>query len=161
MIEMIEKIKQAFCENKHPADNTITIYNKSSHNFDRTYQILKNKTWQDCPVEDLMRCDTPVEDLTPEAFHYFMPAFLIESLKVDSKTSICDVIEFWFSPSMAQRDGEFSFDCRDEFYRRMLLFNSHQKEVIIEVLEYHVSQGWSESNDIEEAVIFLTKTDIR
>lgn len=152
---LLERIRAAFSENRYPGDDKLTVYNVGGRPYDETFQLLRGRQWQDMPVADFMRGDTPIPDLTAEAFHYYMPALLIGALanEPDAAWSLA----FYLTPSnfeqLANAHGDASF--RERFWESMACFDSEQREVISEVLREFVRREWLEEDEVTEAVQFF------
>jgi hypothetical protein len=135
----------------------LTVYDPGGRKFDETFQLLKGKTWRELDVPKLMSGDTPIPDLTPEAFHYYMPALLIGALKEWPELS--NALTFYFCPSSheelaRQYEGD---EChyRDWFQKRATLFSSAQRAIIADVLREFVRVGWLDRASIRDAILFL------
>ena len=81
MDNLLQAIALEFQGVQYPGDDNLTVYDSAGREFDETWQLLRGKAWQDFPVEAFMRGDTPIPDLSPAAFHYYMPALLTAALK--------------------------------------------------------------------------------
>jgi hypothetical protein len=75
-----DDIMAAFADTPYPGDDRLTVYNPSGRDYDETFQLLRGRSWRDMPVVEFICGDTPIPDLTPEAFHYYTPALLLASL---------------------------------------------------------------------------------
>jgi len=151
-----DEIAAAFAGVSYPGDDRLTVYDAAGREYDETYQLLRNKLWPDFPVVDFMNCDTPIPDLSPEAFHYYMPALLIASLDDEFDVDVSGSLTFYLSPASAkQTNGEFPYDDTATYNHRMSLFTEAQRAVMIRVLEEFVARGWNTENDIRETVEVL------
>jgi hypothetical protein len=146
-----EVVRQAFADNEYPGDARITIYDEAGRQYDETYQLLRGKSWEAMPVATFLRGDTPIPDLTPEAFHYYMPALLLASLAGDAE--VADSLAFYLSPAAArQTEGEFPYDDTENYNRRLSLFTKVQREAIERVVMEFVARGWVREKDIAETI---------
>jgi hypothetical protein len=159
---LTEAIAHVFSDNHYPGDDRLTVYDVAGREFDETFQLLRGKTWQECPVAEFIRGDTPIPDLTPEAFHYFMPALLIASLEAsDIGGDVCGTLTFYLSPGSARcTEGEFQYDHTEDYLRRMRLFSKEQREVIIQVINEYVARGWEEIESAQPTIEFLCNNEI-
>ncbi len=134
-----ERIKTAFAEVLYPGDNNITRCPYRCRPCQEIADYFKGKTWEGHGVEDLRDHHTALSLLTPEAFHYFLPAFMLASLESYDKTDILpDSIRFHF---------EFNLDHRDHFLVRLTKFSEEQRKVITEFLRYMETKGAGSSED--------------
>lgn len=149
-----DAIVSAFADNSYPGDDRLTTFNPAESDFDETYQVLRGKTWREMPVVEFIQGDTPIPDLTPEAFHYYMPALLLTSLdeSVRLNSDIAQSLSFHLSPSSARQTGQFAYDITDDYNRFMALFTNDQRAVLIRVLEEYVVRDWEFQEDIDETV---------
>jgi hypothetical protein len=147
-------IVDAFADTVYPGDDRLTVHNASGRAFDETFQLLRGKSWQECPVVEFMQGDTPIPDLTPEAFQYYMPALLLASL--DNGDIACS-LAFYLSPTSARNTTcEFPYDDTENYHRRMMLFTERQRTAIIRVLDEHVARGWEERCDVADTIRLLS-----
>jgi len=148
---LINDIRAIFADSVYPGDENITESDPAGREFDETWQLLRGKTWQNLPVGEFLSGDTPIPDLTPKAFHYFLPGLLISSLNVCEETAVevADALEFYLSPDSAHADGEFAFDDTDRFSRKMSLLTDRQRAVIVRVFEEYVHRGWTTHEKLE------------
>jgi hypothetical protein len=159
-----EAIVHAFSNNVYPGDDRLTVYDPAGRECDETFQLLRGKTWQECPVAEFLRGDTPIPDLTPEAFCYYMPAMLIASIgDSDVAGDVCGSVCFFLSPSSARcTEGELylQYDHTEEYMRRMGMFTKHQRNVMIRVLEEYVARGWESTDSAAQTIAFLRSLDV-
>jgi hypothetical protein len=155
--DLREAIGAAFASVGYPGDDHLTVYLATGREYDETFKLLRGKSWREFPV-DFIWGDTPIPDLAPQAFHYYMPALLLASLDVDHETAgnYASSLLFFLSPSNARlTTGEFQYDHTENFQQRMAQFNRDQRNVMIRVLEEYVALGWATPEEIFEAVALL------
>ena len=154
-------IADTFSDNAYPGDEHLTVGNAGGREYDTTFQLLRGKKWQECPVAEFIDGDTPIPDLTPEAFHYFMPALLIASIDgSDVDSDVAHSLAFYLSPRSARcPDGEFPYDDTEGYLRRMRLFTTGQREAIIQVLDEYVARGWEEREAAQPTIEFLRRKE--
>ncbi len=152
------EIEAAFSGVSYPGNDRLTVYDKSGREYDDTYQLLRGRTWQDLSVVEFMRGDTPIPDLSPEAFHYYMPALLLASLDESVAADVSDSLAFFLSPSSAkQTDGDFPYDDTENYNRRMAMFTEDQRNVIIRVLREYVDREWEDDATVQPTIEFLQR----
>ena len=82
-----ETIKAAFAGVPYPGDNNITRCPYHCKPCQEISDYFKQKGWEGHSVEDLRDHHTALSLFTPEAFHYFLPAFMLASLESYAFTS--------------------------------------------------------------------------
>ena len=98
------------------------------------------------PLEELRTQHVALTLFTPEAFQYFLPAFMLVSLdKYEKGDLIPDAIRFYF---------EYSQEARGHFAVRMSKFSPAQRKVIIDYLIHMERKGAGSS---EHAIGMLTE----
>ncbi len=154
-----DAIVSAFAGNSYPGDDQLTVCDLAGRDYDETFQLLRGKSWREMPVVEFMfgEGDTAIPELTPEAFHYFMPALLLTSLDegVQWNSDIAHSLSFYLSPSSARHTGEFAYDNTEEYNRLMSLFTNDQRAVLIRVLEEYVAREWEFADNIQATVELL------
>ena len=161
MSELTDAIAVAFADNVYPGDARLTAYDQSPLQYDETRRLLIGRSWQNFPAAEFIGGDTPFPDLSPEAFHYYMPALLLASLDpaLDVNSDIAHSVVFNLSPSSAFAEGEFGYDDREGYRQRMALFTTEQRRVMVETLRMYVRLDFEMDEWIREAVDFLTGPD--
>jgi hypothetical protein len=152
-----DEVHSAFADVKYPGDENLTIYSEAGRDDDATFQLLRGRSWENCPVAEFMSGDTPIPDLTAEAYHYYLPALLLASISDDDVLVNLTVgsLQFSLDPSNAKSEGEFAYDDTERFNRRINLLTPRQREVVIRVLREHVSRGYSEENSVKNIILRL------
>lgn len=134
-----ETIKAAFADVSYPGDNNITRCPYHCRPCQEITDYFKGKTWEGHAVEDLRDHHSALSLFTPEAFHYFLPAFMLASVESYDKLDILpDSIRFHF---------EFDLDHREHFSIRATQFSDEQRKVIIEFLRHMEAKGAGSSED--------------
>jgi len=157
--ELEAEIAAAFANVAYPGDDHLTVYAAEGRDYDETFKLLRGKTWRDLPVAEFILGDTPIPDLSPEAFHYYMPALLLASIDEshDRSSDVASALAFYLSPSNArQTEGEFPYDVSETYNCRMALFTKEQRAVIIRVLQEYRRRGWESPEEIAGAVEHLS-----
>lgn len=134
-----ETIKEAFADVPYPGDNNITRCPYHCKPCEEIAEYFKGKGWEGHSVEDLRDHHTALSLFTPEAFHYFLPAFMLASIESYDKMDILpDSIRFHF---------DFNLEHRDYFIVRLSKFSAEQRHAIVEFLRYMETQGAGSSED--------------
>ncbi|MFO0902188.1 MAG: DUF6714 family protein [Pirellulales bacterium] len=147
MDELGKRIIAAFSAVKYPGDDKLTVYSRAGRAHDEVWAILKGKEWTQCPVTVLMRCDTPLADLTPAAFCYYMPAFLLACLDNGESGDIAHSLVYYLSAA--------SYSDRAIFCLRLSEFNQQQRDVMREVLYELIRRGVESEDDAHGALAAL------
>jgi hypothetical protein len=91
-------IEQAFATVPYPGDNNIAYYQDyyPSDDWDCA-EVFRGKHWREILPERLREC--PTSCLTLEAFHFYLPAYLLGKLKHSKKTDFAgDAIIYSLEP---------------------------------------------------------------
>lgn len=149
-------IDRAFAGTVYPGDDCLTVYDKEGREYDDTWQLLHAKNWRDMPVYDFIMGDTPVPDLTPQAFHYYLPALLKRSLSEDQSVASDHVflsLTFCLDSKNAYSDHpEFGYDVRDEYQQFRALLTAEQIEAILGAIEKWRSLEWLDEDEYKSLV---------
>jgi hypothetical protein len=141
-------IEEAFASVPYPGDNNITRCPYNCTECRRIADFFKGKEWNNQSLEDLRVNHVALSLFTPEAFHYFLPAFMLVSMDHYEKGDIIpDSIRFHF---------EYSQEMRGHFAVRMSKFSAAQRQVIIDYLIYMERKGAGSS---EHAIGMLSEED--
>lgn len=142
---LVDAIRSVFADNAYPGDDRITLFNAEGRDYDETFKLLRGRSWQVMPVAQFIQGDTPIPDLTPEAFRYYMPALLLAAIddQFYLNTDVASSITFFLSPQGARcTEGEFPYDDVDNYNRRLSLFTEPERDVIVRVLQELRSRDW-------------------
>ncbi len=143
-----ESIQTAFSEVPYPGDNNIIHCSYNCRPCQEIIDYFKGKTQSGHSVEDLRDHHTALSLFTPEAFQFFLPAYMLASLEsYDAIHLLPDSIRFHF---------DFNLEHRDHFRIRLEHFSPSQREVIIEFFRFMESKGAGSS----EAAIGLIQEDV-
>lgn len=121
-IELAQRIKDAFSRVTYPGDENIgDLYLKD---------FIGQKQWNQVPIEILLRNETGIILFSPEAFHFFLPAFL-SALLVDPKAErmIDSVISSLTPSSSPDRKALVEYAIK--------LFSNVEKSAVLEFLQRH------------------------
>ena len=67
------EIPSTVADTSYPSDDLLTVCDPSVRDYDGIFQLLRGRSWCEMPAVEFIRGDTPIPDLTPEAFHYGDP----------------------------------------------------------------------------------------
>jgi hypothetical protein len=77
--ELAQEIEHAFATSQYPGDDRL-VENPSYWEAPDVVASFKGKNWQEIPVEVLFTHRLSLPLFTPEAFRYYLPAYLIASV---------------------------------------------------------------------------------
>lgn len=141
-----EKIAAAFADVAQPGDDAITHCPYQCFECTAVAGFFKGKAWKDISVNDARHYHGALNVFTPEAFHYFVPAFMLASLAAYDKHDII--------PDSIRYHLEFALEHKDYFNIRMSRLSAAQKKVLTEFLRDMESRGAGSS---EDAIGFLNE----
>lgn len=129
-------IDRAFADTVYPGDDDLTVYKKEGREYDETWKLLRGKDWRVMPVYDFITGDTPIPDLTPQAFHYYLPALLKASLSNDLRDWVLDAITFYLNPKSWFSDHpQYGYDSRQMFESFLSSLTKLQAGAVLAVVE--------------------------
>ena len=139
-------IEEAFTGVAYPGDNNITRCPYNCSECRRVAEYFKGKTLTGYTAEELRGYHVALTLFTPEAFHYFLPAFMLVSLGSYEKGDVLpDAIRFHF---------EYSQEIQGHFPVRMSKLSPAQRKAIIDYLVFMESKGAGSS---EHAIGMLSE----
>jgi hypothetical protein len=139
-------IEQAFTGVPQPADDNITRCPYNCAECRRIAELFKGKTSGGFSVEELRTVHVALSLFTPEAFHYYLPAFMLASVDSYEKGDVIpDAIRFHF---------EYSHEAQGHFPLRMSKLSPVQRKAIIEYLVFMEGKGAGSS---EHAIGMLSE----
>jgi hypothetical protein len=131
--ELVKKIKSAFATMPPPNEDNIVIVPNNYESF-MVANLLKGKHWQDLSEATIYEIRLNLPRLTPEAFRFYLPAYLIWSLKGENGGEILEYVVFNLNP---QEDNAK----KKEFIDKVKYFTSQQKEAIKAYVKYYFEMG--------------------
>lgn len=134
-----EKILAAFEGVPHPGDDNIASVDTRHPEYRRYALHFKGRQWTQVDLVEAREMHGALNAFTPEAFHYFLPAFMLASLE---SYDIYDLI-----PESIRVDLEYVGAHRKHFPVRMAQFSKEQKRVITEFLREMERRGAGSSED--------------
>jgi hypothetical protein len=141
-----QTIEEAFASVVYPGDNNITHCPYNCTECQRVAAYFKGKLWTGHSTEELRTQHVALTLFTPEAFQYFLPAFMLVSLDSYEKGDVIpDAIRFHF---------EYSQEAQGHFAVRMSKFSPAQRKAIIDYLIHMERKGAGSS---EHAIGMLSE----
>ena len=141
-----QRIEEAFANVPYPGDEHITHCPYRCSECTRVAAFFKGRTMTDLTLEELRVQHVALSLFTPEAFHYFLPAFMRVSMdRYEKGDLIPDGIRFHF---------EYNAEIQGHFVVRMSKFTPAQRKTIIDYLIQMESKGAGSS---EHAIGMLSE----
>jgi len=122
--ELKTLIKKAFKDTPYPVGKLTDTYDDEG-----VSEFFAGKQWENLNAPDLRKHDVALSFFEPEAFRYFLPAFMLAELS-DPETAdvIGESIVFHFS-----KPKEFWIE---SYEKRISLFTRNEKEAIVRFIDY-------------------------
>jgi len=137
--ELIYAVKEAFQKTTYPGDNNLV---EDSFYLDviRTGTVLKGIMWETMPFNIIMEVRHKVFFLTPQAFCYYLPAFLLAILEGSKVDSLTGTLVFELGPELGSHYHQ------DRLVHIGECLSTQQKFVLIDFLEF-LEKDYLESHD--------------
>ncbi len=164
--ELIETIKEAFKDEKHPGEFNLVYDNSGKHiECIEVRELFKDKTWDSLPDNFMFEEHTALSSFSKEAFKYYLPAFMLFSIRSYEEADVIpdnlvydltlpteadtiklanDIKRYKLDKKMSEIDFneilQNSISNMDKsinnFIQRVKLFTDVQSEAILAFLEY-------------------------
>ena len=123
---LIQEIEQAFADASYPKGSNLVEDDSLWGSF-KLQQDFHGKLWNDVSLELLLKYSVSLSRFTPQAFCYFLPAYILAALlyPIESDT-IGENIIF----NLAPPDNTASAETQKNFLQRMECFSIPQKTAI-------------------------------
>jgi len=134
-----ESIESVFADVPYPGDGNIT---RCTHDdcleCDEIAAYFRGTTWRDHTLEQLWEHHSAITMFTPEALHYFLPAFMLQSLgRWEDADMIPHFIAGQFLPAKPDADAGMQQYCT----ARWSIFSQQQREAIAAFLREYSASG--------------------
>lgn len=131
--QLVQQIEDAFSDVEYPGDERIVI---TTEYFDNLKVLLdfKGKHWKEITTEMILQHRFDLSRFTPEAFRFYLPAYLISSLIAEDRGEI--IIHVVWNLDPQEEQGNF----RDEFLARVEGLSSKQKTAIKAFINFFVER---------------------
>jgi len=128
--DLADQIEKAFGPEQYPGDNRLA--KGSSMEATEVSTFLRGRRWQDLSVEELTRNHESLFFMTADAVRYYIPAFLIASVRhYDDSDQIPSTLVFFLNPC-AMNDPHY----QSRFRERFGLLNDSERNAIKAFLEH-------------------------
>lgn len=136
---LIQEIQQAFSDVMYPGDDKLVI-NPNHYEADDVERDFKGKHWKAITLKVLYEHRLSLVLFTPEAFRFYLPAFIIVPLSadIDSKYLPGEILEFAFYALIPL--NEFGAD-KDMFLDRLKGLTSQQRSAIAKFVMYFLDSN--------------------
>jgi hypothetical protein len=121
--EVIRLIEDAWREVPYPGDDKIVP--PDSHEFDDIENYFRGTTWRDHSPVDLRCHSAAFSFFTPEAFHYWLPAYMIAEITCPEEA---DVIGEYIAWALSDHRGGKAWP----------LFSRDQREAVAAYLRFQI-----------------------
>jgi hypothetical protein len=105
-VKLQREIEHAFASVKYPGDDQL-VYNSSGQHLEckEVAEAFRGKHWKALSLETLSHHSSGLFFLTPEAYRFYLPAYLISgSLHYDEAEGVADSVVFSLIPPSAAKD---------------------------------------------------------
>jgi hypothetical protein len=140
---IIESIESAFADVPYPGDDRIAEH-KDCPECDDIRAHFRGSTWRGHTVNELQQYQSALSLFTPEALHYFLPAFMVVSLGAWDEA---DNIPFSIMCIFLSREAESDENQRQYRQERFEIFTQSQREAIVVYL-----REWANSDSLSKEV---------
>ncbi|SRR6266480_4434545 len=146
---LIERIEAAFENVPRPRSDAVV---NPTYDDEGVTAVFSDKTWKDISIDQLRTHHDALSFFSPEAFHYFLPAFMVAELKDPvAAGQIGPSLLFHFS-----RPEQF---WEPELKQRLALLTPEQKAVIEEFIRDRGRVCGYNDQEVEE-IISVVKNGI-
>jgi hypothetical protein len=120
---LIQEIESAFADVAYPGDDNLV---KSLEYYDNLKVVIdfKGKHWKEISLKNLLKHRFDLPRFTPEAFRFYLPAFLISSLHGEAGGEIIGHVISSLSQPISERAE------KEEFLNILKAFDSKQRAAL-------------------------------
>lgn len=129
--EVVVEIEQAFAKAKYPGDGALVYDNSGGHlECNAVAEAFRTKHWKDVPLETIRREGQGLFFLTPEAYRFYLPAYL-EAAVTHHREADAAIGSTLFSLELPKRKQD-----RESYRQRVSGFSAAQLRAIISWLRW-------------------------
>jgi hypothetical protein len=120
---LVHQIEMAFSDSQYPGDDNLV---KKPEHWEsvKIPKILTGKNWKAVSPEEIFELRFNLSHFTPEAFCFYLPAYIISSLNKDYGGDIIEGVIFSLDPQEEQGDK------RNEFLSKVEKLSTEQKAAV-------------------------------
>ena len=134
----------AFCSKAIPK-GTIVV----QANDDGTQKYFEGTEWQSHTAKELRSQDAAMHFFTPEAFSYYLPAFMVAELRDPEEADILgDYVVYQFEKPVPGKEAEFN--------ERIQHLSAEQRKVVLAFIQYMQEQYGGFEGELEHAKCALS-----
>ena len=146
--KFITDIEESFSSVDYPGDQNIA--SEDGMEGSEVNDALRGKLWKDLQYRNVSELSFALIYFKPKAFVYFLPYFIIGSIKDDEAaygSSCFSILQSFIPPEAKDTD----------FDARMKLLSKEQLELIQRYLYYLLAIGEQTETEIQKAMDYITK----
>lgn len=148
-----QTIETAFESVGYPGDRD--IINCGCAVCKRIIEHFRGTTWREHTLDSLQKHQLAVSLFTPDAFQYYLPAYMLQSL--DAWLDTC-LIPFLLTKQFLPPHPEESKTKKNQYAKRCAIFNAQQRQAVILYLREYAASGTSLApEDVTRAIAQLEK----
>lgn len=149
--QLVTAIEAAWAGSRYPGD--ANIFTPHSYDDEGITEYFRGTTWQDHSAVQLRRMSSAISSFfAPEAFHYWLPAFLIAAIREPEELSQgVDALLFALSPDDPQAR-------RGELAERLSLLTRGQLEATVDAITWI---GQAVREDVDHITVSLREAAAR
>jgi hypothetical protein len=146
---LIQAIREAFSMAAYPGDDLL-VYDTSGAHLEciQVAEAFRGRHWPDVSVDQLLNQPDSLFFFTPEAYRYYLPAFMIAAVQsyVDMDIVVINLVHTLIPPAEGQD--------RNRFEARMQGLNARQRSAVRQFLEFLISAHGQDfpRNDLQLAL---------
>ena len=148
--DLRERVLSAFEPVPYPGHENISKVRGDSQEGDETYAVFSGRNWRDRSTwQAASNHSEALTWFTPEAFHYFLPAFLLACLDEQIATDGCSNALMWVThfTSVHPRKRKHGL-VRAEHTELVRRLSPAQRQVMIDVLDDLIEKQWETEADV-------------
>ena len=128
--ELVKQIRDAFADVPYPGDNHLS-YNPEDLGANQIADAFRGKHWTEVPFETLLYHNDALHFFTDEAFHFYLPAYLLAVLERYDDADILPEMLVGVLTAPDPEAPDYSF-----FQQKFKSFTSAQEAAVKAFLEY-------------------------
>lgn len=147
-----QKIEEAFSDGNYPADERIVIGERFGDL--KVVTAFKGKHWKEISSDVIFQLRFDLSRFTPEAFRFYLPAYLIESLRGENSGEIRQLVVWSLDPHEDDKHRHA------EFLIKVEGFSAIQKTAIKAFIKYYIDTEPHRLSDDDKIEHFWEKYSI-
>jgi hypothetical protein len=142
-LKLVRQIEEVFADTPFPGDENISPYEYEIH-----VELFRGRHWKDIPLETIFRERGELSFFTPEAYRFFLPAFMRATLLhyIEMDTLSGNLISH-----LSPKHGDSDSGLHNLFIRMNNGFSRTEQKAILAFLESYL-QLFPEEYSVEDRV---------